>query len=75
MRNGRAVRRHHEFVRAALAERPERSPGQRRVWTLRVESVVQKPGRTYSAGTTETVWVGWEATPRRIARKPGGRYV
>ncbi|HTA06248.1 MAG TPA: PQQ-dependent sugar dehydrogenase [Solirubrobacteraceae bacterium] len=75
MRDGRAVRRHHEFVRAGATARPKRSPGPRRVWTLRVESVVQKPGRTYSAGTAETVWVGWEATPRGIAGKPGGRYV
>jgi glucose/arabinose dehydrogenase len=75
MRNGRAVRRHRKFVRAALTARPKKSPGRRRVWTLRVESIEQEPGRTYSVGTTETVWVGWEATPKRIAKKPNGRYV
>jgi hypothetical protein len=75
MRDGRAVRRHHELVRAALTAKPKRPAGRRRVWTLRVESIMQKPGRTYSAGTTETVWVGWEATPKAIAEEPGGRYV
>jgi hypothetical protein len=75
MRGGRVVRRHDKLVPAASTARPQRSVGRRRVWTLRAESVAQKPGRTYSAGATETVWVGWEATPRAIAKKPDGRYL
>ncbi len=75
MRDGRVVRVHHRFVPAASTARPKSSAGRHRIWTLRVESVAQKPGRTYRAGTAETVWVGWEATPREIAEKPDGRYL
>lgn len=75
MRDGRVVKLHHQFVRAASTARPNRSAGRHRSWTLRVEDVAQKPGQTYRTGTSETVWVGWEATPRAIATKPDGRYL
>lgn len=67
--------RRQAFVHAAPATRPRRSAGHRRTWTLRVEKVEQKPGRTYRAGARQTIWVGWESTPTAIAKKPQARYL
>lgn len=75
MRNGRPLIRAHKLIRATSAKPPKRSPGKHRAWTLRVERVVQTPGRTYAAGTRETLWVGWEATPKAIAKKPVAVYL
>jgi glucose/arabinose dehydrogenase len=75
MRHGRPLSRHHKLVRAASSTRPKRSPGRHRTWTLRVERVDQKPDRTYPVGSRETIWVGWEATPRTSAKKPGALYL
>jgi glucose/arabinose dehydrogenase len=75
MRHGRPVRRRGKLVRATSASPPKRSPGTHRTWTLRVERVSQQPGRTFVAGSRETIWVGWEATPRRIAEKPNAQYL
>jgi glucose/arabinose dehydrogenase len=70
MRHGRPVTRRHKLVRAAVGARPKRYPGRHRTWTLRVERIDQQPGQTYRAGSRETIWVGWETTPRTMANKP-----
>jgi glucose/arabinose dehydrogenase len=75
MRHGEPVSRHHKFIHAIPSTRPRRSPGRHRTWTLRVESVDPKPGLTNRSGSPETIWVGWEATPRTIAKKPGAHYL
>lgn len=75
MRHGRPVVRHHRLLRAKSVGKPRRSPGRHRIWTLRVERVGQRPGGTYAAGSEQTIWVGWEATPRAIAEKPNAHYL
>jgi glucose/arabinose dehydrogenase len=75
MRHGRPVRKGDELVRARTFTRPRQSPGRNSVWTLRVERVSPAPGGTYAAGSRETIWIGWEATPRAIAEKPGADYL
>jgi glucose/arabinose dehydrogenase len=75
MRNGRPVRKGAELVRARTVARPQRSAGQHKLWTLRVERVSPVPGETHTAGSRETIWIGWEATPRAIAGKPGADYL
>lgn len=75
MRNGRPVRKGAELVRARTFTRPRRSAGRHRVWTLRVERVSPAPGGTHVAGSKETIWIGWEATPRAIAEKSSAFYL
>jgi glucose/arabinose dehydrogenase len=75
MRHGAPLVRHHRLVRASSASRPGSRAGAHRVWTLRVERVLQAPGATHTAGFRETIYVGWEATPTAIARKRGARFV
>jgi glucose/arabinose dehydrogenase len=75
MRNGRPVRKGDKLVRAQTFTRPRRSPGRNRVWTLRVERVGPKAGGIYAAGSRETIWIGWEATPRAVAQAPGARHL
>ena len=74
MRNGRPRKRNGKLLRAASRVRPKTSPGRRRTWTLRVQRTGQIPGRMYKAGTRQTIWVGWEATPNAIAHRRGARY-
>jgi len=74
MRGGRPLRRNGRLLPAASRARPNASPGRRRTWTLRVQGTGQIPGRMYRAGTRQTIWVGWEATPRAIALQRGARY-
>jgi hypothetical protein len=76
MRHGQPVMKGRELVRARTFARPRRSPGRHRVWTLRVERF--KPalgGPTREVGTRETIWIGWEATPRAIAQEPDAEYL
>jgi glucose/arabinose dehydrogenase len=75
MRHGRPVTKRHKLVHAASTAKPKRSPGRHMTWTLRVERVDQTPGRAYRAGSRETIWVGWEATPKALAKKPGALYL
>jgi hypothetical protein len=75
MRHGRPVTKRGELVRATQFTRPLRSPGRGKLWTLRVERESPTAGRTYVAGSRETIWIGWEATPKAIARAPGGDYL
>jgi glucose/arabinose dehydrogenase len=75
MRNGRPVKKGAELVRARRVARPRQPAGRHKVWTLRVERVVPLPGGTRAAGSRETIWIGWEATPRAIAEKPGAGYL
>jgi glucose/arabinose dehydrogenase len=75
MRHGRPVTNERALVRATQFTRPLRSPGQGKVWTLRVERESPAAGRTYESGSRETIWIGWEATPKAIARAPGGDYL
>ncbi len=75
MHHGVPRRAHHKLVRAVSAARPTARPGRGKIWTLRVENVVQKPGATLTAGATETIFVGWEATPSAIAHKHGARFL
>jgi glucose/arabinose dehydrogenase len=74
MRDGRPLVRHGRLVHARSAARPRRSPGRHRTWTLRVEKVAQKAGRTYVTGAHETIWVGWESTPAGIATQRRAHY-
>jgi glucose/arabinose dehydrogenase len=66
MHHGAPLIRKHALVRASSTSRPTASPGKHRTWTLRVE-------RTSRAGSLETIYVGWEATPDTIARKRDAR--
>lgn len=75
MRHGRPVSRHGKLVRAASPDRPKRSPGKHRVWTLRVERLDTQSRQSHQAGAPQTIWVGWEATPRKIAKQPGAVYL
>jgi glucose/arabinose dehydrogenase len=75
MRNGRPVRKGAELVRARMVTRPQRSAGRHRLWTLRVERVSPTPGGIHAAGSRETIWIGWEATPRAIAAQPGADFL
>lgn len=75
MVRGRPLSRNGKLVRVFPTTKPKRSPGARRTWTLRVVRIAQKAGRTYPAGTRETVLVAWRATPRALAAKPGARLV
>jgi glucose/arabinose dehydrogenase len=75
MRGGKPRTRHGRFVRAAHTGRPKGSPGRHRVWSLRVEKVEQKPGTTLASGARQTIWVGWERTPYRIAHSPRALYL
>ena len=74
MRDGRPRKRNGKLLRAASPARPKTSPGLHRTWTLRVQGTGQIPGRMYKAGTRQTIWVGWEATPNAIAHKRGARH-
>ncbi len=74
MRDGRPVRRGHELVRAKQFTRPRRSPGRGMLWTLRVERASPAAGRSLEAGSRETIWIGWKATPERIAGERGARF-
>jgi glucose/arabinose dehydrogenase len=73
MVRGRPLSRNGKLVRVFPTTKPKRSPGARRTWTLRVVRIVQKAGRTYPAGTRETVLVARKATPWVIAATPGAR--
>ncbi len=76
MRHGRPVTtRHHRFVRAASKGRPRRSAGRHRTWTLRVEHVSQKVGSTRTVNSLETISVGWEATPTRVAHRHNAHFL
>jgi glucose/arabinose dehydrogenase len=75
MRDGRPKVRRHRLVATRTTRAPKRSAGRGRVWTLRVEKVVERPGRAYPAGAVQTIWVGWESTPLRIARRDAARYL
>ena len=68
MRGGTPLVRKHRLVHASTSSRPDRVAGRRRTWTLRVE-------RTRREGSVETIYVGWEATPRAIARVPDARFL
>ena len=74
MRGGRPQKRNGKLLPAASPVRPVASPGRRRTWTLRVQRTAQTPGRLYTAGTRQTIWVGWEATPSAVAHRRGARY-
>jgi hypothetical protein len=74
MRGGRPLKRSGKLLRAASPARPNASPGRGRTWTLRVQATGQTPGRMYKAGTRQTIWVGWEATPNAVAHQRGARY-
>jgi len=43
--------------------------------TLRVEWVALAFGSVHTAGSWETTWAGWEATPNAIAANPNARYL
>jgi len=43
--------------------------------TLRVEWVALAVGSVHTAGSWETTWAGWEATPNAIAANPNARYL
>jgi glucose/arabinose dehydrogenase len=76
MRHGQPVMKGGKLVRARTFTRPQQSPGRHRVWTLRVERF--KPslgGPTREVGTRETIWIGWEATPRALARERSANYL
>jgi glucose/arabinose dehydrogenase len=75
MRDGRPVIRDRKFVRAVVVTRPRGSAGPHRSWTLRVEKIDPAGGRSYKAGSLETILVGWEATPVKIADEPGASYL
>jgi len=75
LRHGRPVTRGRALVRATQFTRPLQSPGQGKVWTLRVERESPAAGRTYKSGSRETIWIGWEATPKTVARVPDGDYL
>jgi glucose/arabinose dehydrogenase len=74
-KHGTPLRRHRKLVRATTSRRPRAPAGTARTWTLRVEKVAQTTGRTFEAGSAETIYVGWEATPRAIAKQRGARFL
>jgi glucose/arabinose dehydrogenase len=75
MKNGSPVVSKGAFVTASTTAAPKTSPGSGKTWTLRVEWVALKPGTTRTAGSWETFWAGWEATPNAIAHNSGARYL
>jgi len=52
-----------------------KGPGSGKKWTLRIEWVALAVGSTHTAGSWETTWAGWEATPNAIAANPNARYL
>jgi len=75
MRNGRPLVRRGAYVTSRATRPPKRSAGRGRVWTLRVEKSVRKAGGRFAVGTYQTFWVGWESTPKKIAKQPKARYL
>jgi hypothetical protein len=75
MKNGRPVVANGKFVTAPTTAAPKTSPGSGKKWTLRIEWVALAVGSTHTAGSWETTWAGWEATPNAIAANPNARYL
>jgi glucose/arabinose dehydrogenase len=75
MRHGRPVTKGDELVLAKQFTRPRRSAGRGKIWTLRVERESPAAGRTSVAGSRETIWIGWETTPKALARAPSAYYL
>jgi glucose/arabinose dehydrogenase len=75
MKNGKPVVANGTFVTAPTTGAPKTSPGSGKKWTLRIEWVALAVGSTHTAGSWETTWAGWEATPNAIAADPNARYL
>jgi glucose/arabinose dehydrogenase len=75
MKNGKPVVANGTFVTAPTTAAPKTSPGSGKKWTLRIEWVALAVGSTHAAGSWETTWAGWEATPNAIAANPNARYL
>jgi hypothetical protein len=75
MKNGKPVVANGAFVTASTTAAPKISAGKGNTWTLRVEWVAYAVGTIRTAGSWETTWAGWEATPNAIATNPSARYL
>ena len=75
MKNGKPVVTNGTFVTASTTAAPKTSAGKGNTWTLRVEWVALPVGTIRPAGSWETIWSGWEATPNAIAANPNARYL
>jgi hypothetical protein len=75
MKNGKPVTKNGSFVTAPTTAAPKTSAGKGNTWTLRVEWVGGNVGEVRTAGSWETTWAGWEATPNAIATNPTARYL
>lgn len=75
MKNGKPVVVNGRFVTAPTTAAPKTSAGSGNTWTLRVEWVALPVGSIHPAGSWETTWAGWEATPNAIAANPNARYL
>lgn len=75
MKNGKPVVANGKFVTASTTAAPKTSAGKGNTWTLRIEWVALPVGTIRTAGSWETTWAGWEATPNAIAANPNARYL
>lgn len=75
MKNGKPVVKNGTFVTAPTTAAPKTSAGKGKTWTLRVEWVALAVGTVRTAGSRETIWAGWEATPNAIAANSNARYL
>jgi glucose/arabinose dehydrogenase len=75
MKNGKPVTKNGTFVPAPTTAAPKTSAGKGNTWTLRVEWVGGAVGTVRTAGSWETTWAGWEATPNATAANPTARYL